>query len=189
VEIDFGKCLRFAALVNDEEAEAYGLEALRCLASIAKGLQAPGDLPVELDGSEGNDTLVQFWTNGDGTIVQSHIQTIIEKIVTALPRSGDIVEAACGVFRAGFAEKLPGPFVFAPSSVADFILKASAGTPRIGAIISTACSLVSSYTTEPSGRIDDTLRKLVDWLLVILQSLQGKSTFLNQYISETTVGA
>lgn len=179
VEIDFEHCLRLAASGNNEEANAYGLEALRCLASIAKGLQAPGDLLVELDGAEGSDTLTQFWISGDGAIVQSHIHTIIEKVVTTLPRSGDVVEAACSVYRAGFAEKLPGPFVFAPSSVADFILKASAGTPRLGAVISTACSLVSSHTTEPSGRIDDTLRKLINWLLMILQNLEGKSTSFN----------
>lgn len=179
VEVDFEHCLRFSIAGNKEEAEAHGLEALRCLSSIAKGLQAPGDLPVELDSTEGSGTLTQFWTSGDGATVQSHIRTLIERTVATLPRSGDIVEAACSVFRAGFAEKLPGYFVFPPSSVAKFILKADIGTPRIGAVISTACSLVSSHTADSSDRIDDTLQKLVVWLLVILRSLEGKSTFLN----------
>jgi hypothetical protein len=178
VEIDFEQCLGFAAIGNNEEAEAHGLEALRCLASIAKGLQAPGDLPVELDSVEGSDTLTQFWTSGDGATLQSHIRTLIERTVATLPSSGDAVEAACSVFRAGFAEKLPGPFVFPPSSVANFLLKANIGTPRIGAVISTACSLLSSHTVDPSDRIDETLHKLIVWLLVILRSLEGKSTSL-----------
>jgi hypothetical protein len=178
VEIDFEQCLGFAAIGNNEEAEAHGLEALRCLASIAKGLQVPGDLPVELDSVEGSDTLTQFWTIGDGANLQSHICTLIERTVATLPRSGDAVEAACSVFRAGFAEKLPGPFVFPPSSVANFLLKANIGTPRIGAVISTACSLVSSHTVDPSDRIDETLHKLIVWLLVILRSLEGKSISL-----------
>jgi hypothetical protein len=186
VEIDFEQCLGLAAIGNNEEAEIHGLEALRCLASIAKGLQAPGDFPVELDIVEGSGTITQFWTNGDGATVQSHIRTLIERTVATLPRSGDIVEAACSVFRAGFAEKLPGPFVFPPSSVANFLLKANIGTPRIGAVISTACSLVSSHTAEPLDRIDDTLRKLIDWLLAIIQSLKGKSNSVNWQSSEST---
>jgi len=174
VEIDFEHCLGSSAIGNETEAEAYGLEALRCLASIAKGLQAPSDLPVELDSVESAGALSQFWTSGNGATVQSHIWTIIERTAATLPRSGDIVEAACAVFRAGFAEKLPGPFVFPLTSVANFILKANISTPRIGAVIGTACSLVSSYTADPTDRVDDALQELIIWLLVILQSLEGK---------------
>jgi hypothetical protein len=179
VEVDFKRCLGFSTIGNNEEAEAHGLEALRCLASIAKGLQAPSDLPVELESAEGPGNLNQFWTSGDGATIQSHIRALIESTASTLPRSGDIIEAACSVFRAGFAEKFPGPFVFPPSSVAIFILKANIGTPRIGAVISTACSLVSSHTADPSDRVDDTLEKLIVWLLIILRSLEGRSISLS----------
>lgn len=179
VEIDFKHCLRLVSIGSNEEAGARGLEALRCLASIAKGLQLPSDLPVELDSAERSGSLTQLWASGDGAILQGHIQTIIEKIVITFPCSGDIVEAACSVFRAGFAEKLPGPFVFSLGSVTSFLLKANARTPRLGAVINTACSLVSSHTMEPEGQIDDALRKLNDWLFDILQSLKGKSTFFD----------
>lgn len=178
VEVDFAHCIRLTTMGNIEEAEAYGLEALRCLTSIAKGLQAPSDLPVELDCIEGSGSLSQFWISGNGATVQNHIRTVIERTAASLPRSGNIVEAACCVFRAGFAENLPGPFVFPPSAVANFILKANIDTPRIGAVISTACSLATSHTADLLDRTNDTLEKLIVWLLVILRGLEGKSVLL-----------
>jgi hypothetical protein len=177
VQIDFEHCLKFTATNNLEEAEAVGLEALRCLASIAKGLQAPGDVPVDLDNTEGSDVSAQFWIRGEGALVQAHIQIIIENTVVALPQNGDIIEAACSVYRAGFTETLPGPFIFSPDAVASFLLKTTSSTPRIGAVIGTACSLISSHTAEPSRRIDGVVRKLLVWLFAILQDLGGKIRF------------
>lgn len=173
IEGDLEKCHTFVLQGNIEGAEAHGLEALRCLASIAKGLQVPSDVPVDLDGATGSGPSNQFWTVEDGAFVQKRIQEIIERVMLLLPQSGDIVEVACSVFRAGFTEKLPGPFVFVPTSVTDFIMKATPLTPRLGAVITTACSLVSSQIIEPSDTTDDLLQKLLTWLVIILQSFGG----------------
>lgn len=177
VEGDFNECQTFLSQGLVVEAEVYGLEALRCLASIAKGLQAPTDVPVDLDDTSQPNRPDIFWVAGDGSFIQQRIQQMLDRLITALPQSGDIVEAACSVFRAGFTEKLPGLFVFPPTSVADFIMRADPSTPRLGAVITTACSLVSSQTVDPSGAIDETLNKLLSWLLLILQAFQGRHIF------------
>jgi hypothetical protein len=128
---------------------------------------------VNLEYQERYDELTQFWIMGGGAIIQEHIRNIVEQLPATLPRSGDMIEAACNIFRAGFTEKNPGPFVFSPTSIVEFLLKANRKTPRIGAVIGTACSLVSSCTVESSGRTDSLFRKLLDWALGLLQELEG----------------
>ena len=175
VESDFERCIDFEAIGSIEEAEAVGLEALRCLASIARGLQAPGDIPVDLENIGKTGTTMDFWISGDGAPIQTHIQNMIDRLIVTKPQSGDVVEAACTIYRAGFTEMLPGPFVFSTDSVSNFLVNTTLSTPRLGAVIRTACSFVSSYAAEPSGRIDDALRKLITWLFGILEDLERKS--------------
>jgi hypothetical protein len=173
VDADFGKCLGLLTMSSSGEAEALGLEALRSLSSIAKGFQAPTDIPLDLENITTTGTMAEFWTSGEGAPVQSHIQAMVENLTTKIPHSGDIVEAACGVFRAGFTEKPPGLFVFTPSSVVGFLIRANPTTPRLGVVITTACSLISSYAVSSTGGAEDVIPKLLSWILVIIRNLQG----------------
>lgn len=173
IQSDVAKSLSLASGGLVEDAEACGLEALRCLTSIAKGLQAPSDLPVDLDAAEDSSAAGQYWTAGDGSAIQRQTQTIVKQLTSTFPRNGDIIEAACSVFRAGFVETVPGPFVFHPDSVVAFLLQFGFHTPRLGVVISTGGALVSSCASEASGKYDTSLGSLATWTCSILQGLSG----------------
>lgn len=184
VEIDTEQCLRLlssapgsqlgqapsAVLFNDNDtALEYGLTALRCLDGIAKGLQAPMDQPVDL---EKKVMKSPFWLTGEGSIIQRRILSVIDKVYNLLHSRGEVVEACCHIFRRGFGEREPGPFVFPAGTVTQFLVQAGFQTPRIGLIISTACSFMSSHKT--GDRIDEDVDLLIKWLTLLLQQLGGQ---------------
>lgn len=178
VEMDFQRSLQLRASGYGEDAEACGIETLRCIASIAKGLQAPSDVPLELS-ERGPSEFNDFWISGPGSTTQNHIRTIIESLLNAYPQSGEILESACNIFRAGFTERVPNPFIFPAMTVVDFFVKSTPQTPRLVVVISTACSFVSAHGSHKTGIVDDALRRLCTWVLLLLQSLHGKSFFVS----------
>jgi hypothetical protein len=185
IEVDIERCLRLASSGSSPErlshaasrnssgvsgndykrASELGVTVLRCLEGVAKGLQVPDDQPVDLE-----KKTTTFWVAGDGSIIQQHIISMVNRIYDALRNQGDVVEAACYMFRAGFVER-SGPFVFSPSIVAQFLLKTDFQSPRLGLIISLACSLVSS--TRSGARVDEVINALVKWVTDLLQTLGG----------------
>lgn len=145
--------------------------SLRCLASIAKGIRAPDDIPVDLETST-NST---YWTSGGGAIIQIQILEMVTRACNVFRADGEVIEAACVVFRTGLTEHEPGPFVFPPSAIANFLLKADLRTPRLVILISTACSLISSHTSASARSIDEISAALLIWIADILKALEGKS--------------
>jgi hypothetical protein len=143
--------------------------ALRCLASIAKGIQVPTDKPVDL---EKKTTTPPFWTTGEGSVIQQRIISVIVRTYDALYFRSEIVDAACCVFQNGFVEIEPGPFVFPPITVAQFLIKSGPLTPQLGTVIKTACSLISSHRSD--DRIDEVINALLNWIAQLLQNLGGK---------------
>lgn len=152
-----------------QEALEVGLSALRCLASMGKGLQVPDDRLVDV---EAKKSVPSFWISGGGNVVQQRILRIIVALCDAFPTEGDIVEAACQVFRSGFTEDEPGPFVFGLDVVVQFLLRADYHTPRLGAVLGTACSLVTSRISTSEGH--GGLYSLMIWVTSLLQKLGGK---------------
>ena len=191
IEVDIEQCLRllsssaevasYTASVNPsgisgndyKTASGLGVTALRCLEGVAKGFQVPTDHPVDLE-----KKITTFWVAGKGSVVQQRIIAMITRIYDAFRNQGDIVEAFCCVYRAGFVER-SGPFVFPPSIVAQFLMKADFQSPRLGLVISTACSLLSS--SKSVGGADEVIDALVKWITHLLQTLGGK--FAVAYIS------
>lgn len=161
---------------NYEAALGIALMSLRCLGSIAKGLQVPVDVPVDIDSQGVSST---FWTTGSGGLVQQRIIAMIIRVQDTFSGQGDIVEAGCYIFRAGFTEHESGPFVFPLLTVASFLQTFSLQTPRLGIAISTACSLVSSQSASSNGCIDEILRDLLSWVSQLLQNLGGNSILLS----------
>jgi hypothetical protein len=183
IEADTEQCFRYLSLASaSAPAQAdspskdyvvaleYGLTALRCLEGIAKGLQAPTDQPVDL---EKNILRSPFWITGQGSIVQHRIMSILDRVYNAFCSRGEVIEACSHVFRRGFGEREPGPFVFPARTVAHFLVRANSQTPRLGLVISTACSFMSSH--KAGDRIDEDVDMLVKWLTQLLQNLSGKS--------------
>ena len=146
----------------------FGLTALRCLEGVAKGLQIPTDAPVDLE----KKTRSTFWTTGNGSNFQHRVISNITKLFQILSNRSDIIDATCKVFRCGFRELEPGPFVFPATTVAQLLLKADSQTPRLGAVITSASSLISSHQYDQG--IQEVADVLVKWVSQILQTLGGK---------------
>ena len=147
-----------------------GIRVLRCLAAIGKGLQAPADILVDVDSREN-----ELDRKGHSELLESiHIRiiTVISELQKAFPDSGEIVEAICSVFRAGFPESTPGPFVFLPGVVGNYLTQHRLSTPRIGALLSVACSFVSSTPPQVQGW-HDIMTDLMNWVIGLTRELPG----------------
>jgi hypothetical protein len=183
IEVDVESCLRLlspslpidlASNINTSDknlsndytmALELAVRVLRCLEGVAKGLQQPKDQPLDLDGE-----ISAFWITGHGSIVQQRITSIMTRTYEPLLNRSEIVEGACSVYRAGFVEP-SGPFVFSPNIVAQFLLKADFQTPRLGLIINTACSFISSNKRGPE--VESTIDTLIKWIALLLERLAG----------------
>lgn len=172
VDQDVNSCLTAASQSDAKEANAAGASALRCLLSIAKGLQVPSDVPVDL---EQETNVSSIWIDGLGAPVQNHIMMLIQSVMDTLKNSSEAVDVTCHIFRAGFTEREPGPFVFSPALVIQFLLRGNNQSPRPDLFIGTACSFIHSF--QHGRRIDNEASVLLTWLVEILQASTGRSPY------------
>lgn len=170
IEQDIQRCLGVISESKETEAKEIGILSLRCLASVGKGLQAPEDIPIFLTGEV--DALPSFWNDGDGAQLQRRIVGLVRLLVTVLREDGEIVDAACAVFRTGFVETLPGLFVFPPAVVTEFILERGTNAPRIETILYTASTLISSHSLEGSKDITAEAISLFEFTLRLIDQVQ-----------------
>ncbi|KAI0022088.1 armadillo-type protein [Xylariomycetidae sp. FL0641] len=145
-------------------AQELAIRALRCLCSVAKGLQAP----VDLDSTD--DDSAALSTNAD--IEQAHIEImgILVQMKDLFSSNIEVVDAICTILRAGFSELEAGPFVFPPEMVTELITSNWQG--RIATVVNTASAFVSSLN---SGRykqyMASTLARLLPWVFNLLHQL------------------
>ena len=149
-----------------------GVIAFKCLAGIAKGIQVPDDRPVDLDSPDSRPSA--FWTVGEGSRVQQRIYSMMCRVYDALGNRGEIVEEVCSIWRQGFREMEPGPFVMPPTMAAQFLMKANFQTPRLGRVINTACFLISSH--KWGAGLAEVLAALLTWISSLLHTLGGEFT-------------
>lgn len=161
------------ALTAESPALQLGLGALKCIIGIGRGLQTPHDTPIFLDEDEESSP---FWTTGDGSRIQKRISSMVDRVLDVLGTHGDIVDAACHVWRQGFRELEPGAFVVPPAMIVQFLLKANINTPRLGCVIGTACSFVTSHKSNSDSQ--QFFVTLVHWISQILQQQDGKNSVL-----------
>jgi hypothetical protein len=159
VEKDAARSLALLQHQREEEAKETALLSLRCLVAIGKGLQAPDDIPVDLS-AEGPPA-ASFWAGREGAALQTKIVELVRLLCSSFSGSGEIVDAACSVFRTGFAETTPGLFVFPPEVVTDFLLSHRARTETV---LATASTLISSSSTPGSADISAQARQLLDFV-------------------------
>lgn len=162
----------------DSPGPVVGLVALKCLEGMAKGSQVPTDLPVDLERLETVQP-TKFWSEGEGSRLQHRIVNMIQRVLEALGRHGEIVEASCQVLRKGFQESDPGPFVLPPEIAAQVLLKSNAQTPRLGFVIRTASNLVY---TQKGAKVDSVSEILLQWISQLLHDLGGIVYSLNCHI-------
>jgi hypothetical protein len=162
------------------------LRGLRCLVSIGKGLQVPVDGPVDLDAE---DRFAPSPQRGSAMWqLQDSVMSIVIQVRTTFPASGEVVEAICNMLRTGFSETESGLFVLEPEQVCSYLTSHGPTAPRIGVVVSTACSFICSPSTESSTRSFDSIRaRMLSWVISILQHLPGMWRL--RFISSATLNS
>ncbi|GAP86497.1 putative ARM repeat-containing protein [Rosellinia necatrix] len=148
-----------------EVALQLAIRALRCLCSVARGLQAPVDL-------DSDDEPPQDIVSQDLERIHRDIIGILVQLKNLFSNNAEVVDAICTILRAGFSETDPGPFVFPPQMVIELIV--SNWQSRIATVVNTASTFASSLN---SGRFKQhavpTLRTLLPWVFNLLHQLPG----------------
>ncbi|PNP40468.1 hypothetical protein TGAMA5MH_07465 [Trichoderma gamsii] len=142
------------------------LRALRCLASMGKGLQSPPDFSIDLEAESNQKAktpkLVQ---------IQEQVIRIIVEVQNMYSGSSEVTELICSVLRSGFSESEPGPFVLTPEDTVRFLVGHSKDTPRIGIVVKMACSFISSLPPQMLGQYQKILSDVLSWVIGLLKQL------------------
>ena len=174
VERDVMACLEFVENHAPVGAEEKGLCALRCLVSIGKYLQTPDDNLIDLESepvTEDELYVATIWTPFQHRTVQS-IYAVRGALGT---NNGDVVEAICQVFRTGFRENFPGPFVFAPSVIETYVASTSLQTPRLENVLGTVGAMLSAHTRAGATRLDLSATRFLQHLFQLTAAMDCKS--------------
>jgi hypothetical protein len=151
-----------------DESLPKSLEALGCLVSVGKALQAPHDHAVDL---EANPKESDFWQRGPGMAIQTRILGIVKDTLSIHGNIGEVVDKVCEVFKAGFVETQPGPFVLDPHATVEFFRKTTIHTPQLVDVLSMICSFLRAYTPAYTPHIPEEVGDLLDHILVLIRSL------------------
>lgn len=147
-----------------------GLKALRCLASIGSGFKSPADSPIELD----TDASQAAHSSPELASLQQRIFGVVLQVQGLFPTNADVVDSICSILRCGFSENEPGPFVFHPHDIVQYLSRHDSSTPRIGAFVDTACSFVSSLQHQTVLQKGELLSTVLHWVVGLAQQLQCK---------------
>ncbi|KAK3368200.1 armadillo-type protein [Podospora didyma] len=150
----------------EDVALQIALRSLRCLANMAKGMQDVKDHLVDLD-----DESPPPPREGEMAGLQVDIIRLMVNVQQTFNNSGEIVEIICNIFKAGFSEGEPGPFVFPPDIVTDYFVQQTFETPRLGTLLSTACSFAGSLYRGPKTFVANHLARLIPWVISVIQAL------------------
>ena len=128
---------------QDEDTKSAAAAFLYSLASIGKGLRAPEETAIAID--EEPTPQSNFWVSGSGSEVQNMILQALFEVFHNF-RSYEVTCAACEVFKAGYTEKDPFPFRFAPSISAQFLVPLiQKDGANVGDVLSTITSFFASH--------------------------------------------
>lgn len=173
VQDDIRVAMSRLSALQFEEAQVEVATAMSCLVGIAKGLEEPTDNPDTTRKKAG------FWTTGSGSPVQEQIcetirmaMHIFEKSPMPLGLHGDVIESICAVFKSGFSEAVPGPFVLPPRVTVEFFATVSAQTPRLEVILNMLCAFVRSHSTPVSAPINMEMGQLLQRLVIVIKEIQ-----------------
>lgn len=154
-----------------EQAQTYGLCALRCLANMGKAFQLPDEVAIDLDAETEPSTV---WEQGRGALLQAKIIELINAVIGSMMGDSDIMEAACQVLRTGFKENMPGPFVFPAYVTENFVTSSNLGTARLDCILDTAGAMLSRYSNSPAPAVEGAALTFLVHLFGIIRSMDGE---------------
>ncbi|KAI1189881.1 armadillo-type protein [Nemania serpens] len=156
-------------ILAHEVALQLAIRSLRCLCSIAKGVQAPQDLDSE-DESTQTGASQRLAISQDLERIHNDIIGILVQLKNLFSSNAEVVDAICMTLRAGFSETDPGPFAFPPQMVTELIV--SNWQSRIATVVNTASAFASSLN---AGRfkqhVVSTLGVLLPWVFNLLYQL------------------
>lgn len=159
------------------------IRALRCLISMAKGLQAPTE-SVDLDAGYDSPQMP-----ADANLNQIHvdIMNLLVRLKDTFSSNFEVVDVICGILRAGFSETEPGPFVFPPQMVTEFMTSRWHG--RVATVVNTASVFVTSLNSGSQKKyLGEVLGQLLPWVFGLLNQLSepDQDPELAQYSLEFT---
>ncbi|KAL1958990.1 hypothetical protein VTO42DRAFT_3231 [Malbranchea cinnamomea] len=134
-----------------ETGLASALTVARCTASIGRGLRAPDDSVIDLEGECTASQSGNFWTTDPtGSQVQTYVISILDIVVSEFALDGEIVETTCDVLKAGYTERVPGPYVLPPEVTVRFVEAVNANSPRFSTVMGTASAFLAAHASHPS---------------------------------------
>jgi hypothetical protein len=168
---DAMQSIEFTKKGDTENGQVLAMTTLKCLSCIARALQASDEDVVDLELAENQST---FWSQGAGKAIQDQVVNFINYLTQMFPNNDEIIESSCNIFRSGFKEIGPGPFVLPPSAAIEYITRTNVQTPRLTYILDTACCWVSSHKKHPN--FEALAQQLLHYDLSIMQALQHPRT-------------
>ncbi|KAI1412971.1 ARM repeat-containing protein [Hypoxylon sp. FL1857] len=155
-----------AEVPTSEVSLQLAIRALRCLSSIAKGLQAPTE-SVDLDAGYDSPE-----TPTDPNLNQIHVDVmnLLVRLKETFSSNFEVVDVICGILRAGFSETEPGPFVFPPQMVTEFMI--GRWQNRVATVVNTASVFVTSLNSGNQRKyLLGVLGQLLPWVFGLLNQL------------------
>ncbi|KAH8653657.1 armadillo-type protein [Xylariales sp. PMI_506] len=156
-----------AVVASLEVSLQLAIRALRCLLSIAKGLQSPTESVVDLDTEQNGSAQI----NADLAQIQTDIIEILARLKDTFAESSECLDTIRSILIAGFSESEPGPFVFPPQMVTEFIK--SPWHSRTASAVSTASIFINSlYNGSNKSQMSSIIGQLLPWALDHLRQIQ-----------------
>lgn len=170
IDKDIAAAVELMSKCKLEESQCKGIEALNCLEGVGKAMQAPQDTPIDL---ESNGNKPDFWRNGPGSAIQQRILRIVYTALEILGNVGDIIAKVCDIFKAGFVESQPGPFVFAPQATVEFFTKTNIRTPQLVTVLNMACSFLRHHTPTNTPNITTEAGIMLQHLVGLIRAMNS----------------
>jgi hypothetical protein len=146
-----------------EQGHLVARMALRCLASIARGLQSPvidlDEVPVPVDESVPQQ-IAAF---------QADVFGIMANALQNFGNDREVIQEICNVFMSGFMETAPAPFHFAPGYVFNLFVSTNIMTPNLEAILGMICAFTRSQERN-AGPVDPAIGLVLGHLLTLIQA-------------------
>ncbi|KKA29490.1 hypothetical protein TD95_001601 [Thielaviopsis punctulata] len=139
------------------------IRSLRCLLCVAKDIRSTVDYTnIDAPATAVSERML---------VVQSRLMQTIDGVQSSFPTDSEIVDVICHILRTGISESAPGPFVFPVEQITRYLTSQSLQTPRIAALIATACSLASSLSRKQVNNSAAILTDLTNWVIGLVRQL------------------
>jgi len=170
VQRDVQSCLESLSSGQIEDAKSKGVHALRCLSRVAKGMQVPDGVPIDLDADKSTPTL---WEEEQGRAMQHNIVQLYEAVFLPLRSESEVVEATCQILRDGYTETIPGPFVLPLAATVDVVVKCDTSTPGLGYALDTAKIMLNRHRTDISAEVREAALGCFHHCLLLIIATDG----------------